>query len=914
MAESPKKREESLLSITLDGIWEALTPEERMQAARCVCESKDRESAYLMEDLAGLMRFRPKYVMSQPVETRAKWLYERINMPDLRFYRDLLVRSWLLKHRTGMIEQFLDSQSIPRKGCFIVEGTPPPSKDSLQKGIEAIRGNFGDRDCAIYLGYLLVNSSGDDLWGALPHAIAESGFDLISALKPTTQPNSEQKSPTPSASLPEDDLSSTTLDNLVIKAIVASALGHEGAFTPDAVEHLVEEVIDLSADRPRSYFHRGFFHALFDREPQFDFRGANNERRGWYLCGFFFGLLRASKGAECVSLLKKYRHFTRLLCEEVWQCGVRLMPYLYEPLRDAGEFGLLREWLEETTDRMRIESRSHLVWKMQEDASAMLRKGQAAEANILLDAIRQALEDSELAENLADILRPLNQRKRAQALQLLGEFREAEQLLEDLLRQPESPDAPNARADMGLIRGGFRSLNAILPPANPAAADERRAALSRGREDFLEAVRRYGEDAVNAHFCLGMLGLLGEEMPPDTKVDHFQRALSGMLRKQDAYQAAGLIDWARFGLGCSMLETFDPSNAHGAFDRLNQAVAGSGTIPDWLWIKAIRLMLLFDDEERVSQFLEKLIEKRGADAFPIIRDAEAYAIESVRRRFFEWLQETPLPTLEKWKALAGMLGRDRGRQGARLDEEILDTMERLAVEHEAVRCAFIELLKAGKAEPTWKAEDVESCLIRLHELQGDFAEAARLLSLRFYRLRDRGTPEAIFEAQQTAERIRSYHLENDRSAEMLRSLQDFETLTPPNDDALSRLKLGEPVRILFVGGDETQEGYEEEIRRRMKLMYPNLEISFEFPGWTSNWNKPLERIRQKIKDYDIIVLSSMVRTHFGKHVREACGSSHPWIPCTGKGRASIEHSIERAAIWAVERRTRRRSEPHQILG
>ncbi|MBM4154562.1 MAG: hypothetical protein FJ221_05980 [Lentisphaerae bacterium] len=80
-----------------------------------------------------------------------------------------------------MIERFLDVQGIPHTGCML-EGEPAaPDAGSLAKGIAAIREQWGDRNSAIYLAFLLAEGVTEP-WTALPAALEASGLRPAEAL------------------------------------------------------------------------------------------------------------------------------------------------------------------------------------------------------------------------------------------------------------------------------------------------------------------------------------------------------------------------------------------------------------------------------------------------------------------------------------------------------------------------------------------------------------------------------------------------------------------------------------------------------------------------------------------------------------------------------------------------------------
>ena len=111
-----------------------------------------------------------------------------------------------------------------------------------------------------------------------------------------------------------------------------------------------------------------------------------------------------------------------------------------------------------------------------------------------------------------------------------------------------------------------------------------------------------------------------------------------------------------------------------------------------------------------------------------------------------------------------------------------------------------------------------------------------------------------------------------------------------------------PVTLLYIGGNEIQRQYEQAIRADMAKEHPAWSLEFYYPGWTSNWNVHLDNVRPKIWSSDAVVLSHLVRTQFGRHVRKTCDESIPWFPCTGRGKDSLKRSIKEAGRWAIKQK------------
>jgi hypothetical protein len=114
------------------------------------------------------------------------------------------------------------------------------------------------------------------------------------------------------------------------------------------------------------------------------------------------------------------------------------------------------------------------------------------------------------------------------------------------------------------------------------------------------------------------------------------------------------------------------------------------------------------------------------------------------------------------------------------------------------------------------------------------------------------------------------------------------------------------LRLLFVGGNETQERYCASLQADFMRKFPGLSLSFHFPGWSSNWGAKADRVKAELREAHAMVLMPMVRTLFGRTVRaEASRQAVPWIACTGKGRASLERALLEGVHVAVDQRRKK---------
>lgn len=912
MADDSRKQ---TLAISPKDLWYALNAQEQLAACECFWvlddRSLERHRETVLERLSGLLRFRSKFLKRKPPSERARLLVRYVPHPTLRAHAMPIMRAWLLQYHIKMITLFLDSLAIPHKGGLI-EGNPEaPSLDHLATALNALLSTHERRHVALYVGYLLIAADAV-VWRQLPEALVAVSLDVaavLAGIKAEKEPCEEAAAE--EEQLPEINESFTTLDEILIRSMVACALESDYALPLDKVEHLVEEVVELNADRQRTYFHRGFFHALFERELLFDFPGANEERRIWYLCGALFGYLRRAAEPTCHQILKEQRALVRKLLENNrLRCGSMLLPHVYEILRKAEDYGLLTDWLRIQIHGVPPVQRESLLAQVYEDAASLLRRGPSSEAGLLLEVVEQILNSQcPLDPAFIKEYQPLISRKRGQALQLEGDFTQAADLLGRVVDVVQPEDAANTLADLGLIAGGFRSLLSILPRDDESTVVGMCESLSQGMEHYNGAIQRYGKSATNAHCCMGVLDVLSKTEGEEARADHLQCALEGMLKKQDAYAEGGLIDWTRFLLAIALLETADLARFQIATDRLLQSLHCDVKFPMWLWKRALEALQMFDAPRVVEEVAVGLLNSRGQDAFALLRASGLWGVQGLQEPFLRWLIERPEPTIEKWDDLEALLRSLLEGNAFELAGDLLDYMETQAVQEQACRNRFVKfLVERNSLQPVWEESDIATSLVRSHELEGDWPAAAGRLRPIFFRLRDGGEVYHVQEARQIIERIQSYGLGEEHWRDLDGSLRALEQSEEAREGAMQRLQRGEEIRVLYVGGNETQESYADAIESELRQKYPGIQPRFYFPGWNSSWNVDLDSVKRLIYWADVVVVNRLVRTQLGQSIRKLCGSEHPWVGCGGRGKEALMGRMEDAAIWICDIRIRAEAE------
>ena len=147
-------------------LWRTLSPEMRVAAATAFW-SDDQAGLEQAEGVALIARhikFRPKSVLSLPVEKKAKHLASMSQVSDLLAAR--LLVSYHLQHQRPMMGRFLDLLGIPHEDGLITEESPgAPEPEKLEAAAAALAGEFPKDDVSRYFWTLLWQDP--ETWGGL---------------------------------------------------------------------------------------------------------------------------------------------------------------------------------------------------------------------------------------------------------------------------------------------------------------------------------------------------------------------------------------------------------------------------------------------------------------------------------------------------------------------------------------------------------------------------------------------------------------------------------------------------------------------------------------------------------------------------------------------------------------------------
>lgn len=887
-------------------IWRSLSREEQIESAKAYLESGNAKPT-VFDRLSRQLRFRLVSLRRQSVSWQAEKLAQHIVGESLSEFIPDLLRSLHLVARKDMLVRFLDGAGIPNTDGVIDDDVPPPTSDALGAGLAAILPAYPPFHILTYFRTLVALDSSEVLWSNLP-AIAAKVTEAIEALEqPQSAPSPLAAHDSAEEEQPESSEEFTSLDNLLIKTIVASALEIEGSPERAQIDDITDELLHLNADRKRSFFHRGFFEAVAGSEIRITHAGENSESRLWYVAGVIMGFVRRHDPSGCAKLIGDSPALLDELCRDTNAFRVRmLLPVVYPIFRDAGFREAAASYLKHGLPRLDPGKRARLGRQILEDASDLIRDSEAGDALRLLETLPEPSGDDLSAAAFARRL----VRKKAQCLQSLGQGPAAELRLKALSELGDFDESIEALADLGLLAGGFSILYGIVPGRTVEEQRSLATALERGRAFFEQAIERDregdGTRSRNAHFALGVVYAVAETSDSARAAQHLNVALSGMLKDSHFYERGNLVVWARFLFGLSLLETCDETRLRTAAGLIRAALQSEVAFPLSLWTRCLTATTVFDDKSLACEICEELLKRRGSEIFDLIRQSGVLErSRELRSRYADWIATATraVPALaDDWELILRSSLADNQYD---LAETALDQLEGLAHTWDGYVDRFLALLAdATNYSPAWQPSEAEESIVRLLESQGQFGEASEHLQRQFWKVRAEQSREARSELEGILQRLREWN-RPDAEIEMLHLPAVIEAAAAEMDEAGSienALREGATISILFVGGDERQARHDESVASGLADKYPAIKVEFEHPGWGSNWAPVANQIEASLRDYHALVLSNLVRTNMGRRMRKMCDAETPWFACSGTGPGMITESIVRAAIQVVRLR------------
>ena len=677
----------------------------------------------------------------------------------------------------------------------------------------------------------------------------------------------------------------TPLDRLVIDAVVDSRQGVVGALNSQELNGAIDEFVNLAGRRQQSHFHSGFRDAVFDLPFAESLAAENEKRTRWYWAGVIQGLARASEWARIVDL-----HDEKATVRDLGdgadpasrETGVLVARALFETGRSPEL---------PTFVQPRLVGRRAVYELLLEAGTASLRSHSPGVAKaifaLLMESDGQAQPTDRHSRHATTV-----RRRMAHCLRLLGEHRNAETLLRDLLADERDPDVhAMVHADLGLLQGSFSLLDEVRIPSEDVARQDLVDRLEAGKDHFQTAIENANAArSSHGHYCLGVLALADDALGDRRFAladSHLEEAHAHFRSDRNAYPSS-LVSQCDLYLGVAKAQSLDASQIPRAASLIASGL-GNAKMPSHFVSLTVETLSMSDESiERVALPLLQSGDDQVVDAMAATGIVETFrpVPAALRARAVKPGRRKDLAAADLRVALRGFLGIG-DIESAR---ETLDDLEGLAVAGGGV-ADFLDLLdQVERFEPAWEPEEAAVASARCLKVEGRYVDAlAKLRSVFHPYVRDGNMDDALG----VLERIEGYGLNADDYEDLVRR---YEAAKGDDEPAAATSGSEFPVTVLVVGGDETQARVAERVRSKTELRDRAVTVDFLHTGWGSNWNQYVEEADRRLPNYDAVVVMRLIRTMLGGHIRALCGKHDvPWRSCWSGGQGGMVESVVAAA-------------------
>lgn len=159
-------------------LWKQLSADRKVTAADAFWrdENAGAEQVQVISLIAQRIKFRPKSVVSMPIEKKARQLVALPALPELIAAR--LLVSYHLVHQRPMMGCFLDALGVKHEdGLIADEEIEKPSADRLGAAVQALT-QFPAEDVSLYFATLLWQDP--ETWGGLADLLPADASDRSS--------------------------------------------------------------------------------------------------------------------------------------------------------------------------------------------------------------------------------------------------------------------------------------------------------------------------------------------------------------------------------------------------------------------------------------------------------------------------------------------------------------------------------------------------------------------------------------------------------------------------------------------------------------------------------------------------------------------------------------------------------------
>lgn len=888
---------------TYTQVWNALKPEERREVASDLASVWGAISKWAGPEIAAAINFRSSTVRKADQEHAARLILAAFSKLQPGTQLNLLI--YLnIEPRRDLTSSLYDHMGVPHDGVDLAEEVADIAltTEMLKDATTELVKQFPREQ--VWLCLIALPANWPDSWAdaaiSAGDAIAPTGFSGIS-IEPEIADATEFQ--IDSVDAPSAPIFST-LDRVLIQTVVSTLNQVEGHLEFDHLDDLVQEVVELNDSRAQSHFHRGYVDSLMGRDVSARGPGDNQERRAWYIVGYFMGRLRGDSPSDIVSLASDLKAQDRAaLLEPSFGAGAMVAPEIVPHFLRSGALEDAEEWLRMHGLRSgRKLVNAIFIWSDE----ILLERGDIGGVRRILQALVDAMrlgnpEDSSLQKLIRDV-----DRRRSIAFRCDGRFAEAQSLVDRLIVSSTQPsELFRLLAQRGLAACGIRWLESFSLPEEKREREAFLKPLVREQETFTRAEQ--GESASPiALFALALPVVANPVADESLRVEAATRIGFAIdLMSKDAssvWERSGLLGRARAYLALLELRSDEVGVAESGSERLRQILHEGIDVPSDLLLDAVTDAIL-RDAPGASEAARFALEKLGHRAFPSLDMEHLCRVSSAFRAALISILESAeldLSETERWSAWQALLigASQASQRDLDLMGRALDALENLAHEHDLAE-SFLEVLDDQTMwDPTWTRSERDAARYQLLIRIGKSAEARAALTELAHSAVSAGH---IDEATEYIEISRELGASEEELAGLRLRLVPLEQ--PPTIERVPRPSRGGPVSVLFIGGNETQAAYRDYLLNAIRKVYPEAIVDFEFVGWGSNWSRLLAHLDDRIERSDVVVVMKFVRTNLGCSVRKICGKhDRPWVACPGHGRASLERVIIRAIEVVHEQR------------
>jgi hypothetical protein len=151
-------------------VWKRLSLERRLEAAELFWrdEQSTEQQVEAVTAIASHMKFRPKSVVSLPLDRKARYLSALPSVPETVAARALV--AYHLERQRPMMAAFLDSLGIAHENGLISDETiAAPDAQRLHATAADLAGKFPPEDVSVYFATLI--SQDPNTWGELAESL-----------------------------------------------------------------------------------------------------------------------------------------------------------------------------------------------------------------------------------------------------------------------------------------------------------------------------------------------------------------------------------------------------------------------------------------------------------------------------------------------------------------------------------------------------------------------------------------------------------------------------------------------------------------------------------------------------------------------------------------------------------------------